>query len=195
MLTKWLEKHSLNGHCLGSSNISGTSDSRCGCQLYCLCEGNLRAQHVAGHAHSKRAWRTKGKVSLAHTYTHTVTRCYPTAGTEETHPVTGCRILKQIQTIWTLPDFESYYYLPPCHVDAGVESRWEKTGLRVSGECPSDPAELSALALGLEFLPEARPSLRVWNPSLYRLTFEECGRVGGRTVRLHCACFRGSPGT
>lgn len=53
MLTKWLEKHSLNGHCLGSSNISGTSDSRCGCQLYCLCEGNLRAQPTAGRAHSK----------------------------------------------------------------------------------------------------------------------------------------------
>lgn len=122
-----------------------------------------------------------------HVHTHTVTRCYPTAGTElqlqswvpeETHPLTESHILTQIQTIWTLPDFESYYYFPPCHVDAGVESHWEKTGLRVSGECPSDPSALSAFALGLEFLPEARPSLRVWNPSLYRLTCEECVRWG-----------------
>lgn len=68
-----MEKHSLNGHCLGSSNISGTCDSRCGCQLYCLCEGNLRAQPTAGHAHSKGKGRGvhKEKRALhAHTHTH-----------------------------------------------------------------------------------------------------------------------------
>lgn len=78
---------------------------------------------------------------------------------------------------------------PPQPLSCGCCSRESLREDRARESQVSVPATLpSCRRSRLAF--KARPSLRVWNPSLYRLTCEECGGGVGRFA-LHRARFGG----